>query len=55
MGYGMDKREEERRTYREQYRQVINLKRTGKNITQKELVEELGISRTTVSSYEKEC
>ena len=53
MEYGMDKREEKRRTYREQYGKVIKRKRTGKNITQMELAEELGISRTTVSRYEK--
>ena len=52
MEYGMDKREEKRRTYREQYGKVIKRKRTGKNITQMELAEELGISRTTVSRYE---
>lgn len=50
--YGMDKREEKCRLYREQYGKVIKRKRTGKNITQMELAEELGISRTTVSRYE---
>ena len=53
MNYRTDKNEEQRRIYREQYGKVIKRKRTGKNITQKELAEELGITRTTISRYEK--
>ncbi len=53
MEYDMDKREEKRRLYREQYGKVIKRKRTGKNITQMELAEKLGIARTTVGRYEK--
>ena len=53
MNYRTDKNEEKRRIYREQYGKVIKRKRTGKNITQMELAEELGVTRTTVSRYEK--
>lgn len=53
MNYRTDKNEEKRRIYREQYGKVIKRKRTGKNITQMELAEELGVARTTVSRYEK--
>ena len=53
MKYSMDKREEKRRLYREQYGKVIKRKRTGKKITQMELAEKLGVTRTTVGRYEK--
>lgn len=53
MNYRTDKNEEKRRTYREPYGKVIKRKRTSKNVTQMELAEELGISRTTVNRYEK--
>ena len=48
-----DKNEEKRRLYREQYGNVIRKKRRRRNMTQKELAEEIGVTDATISRYEK--
>ena len=48
-----DKNEEKRKLYREQYGNVIRKKRKRRNMTQKELAEEIGVTDATISRYEK--
>ena len=48
-----DKNEEKRKLYREQYGNIIRKKRRKRNITQKELAAEIGVTDATISRYEK--
>lgn len=48
-----NKNDEKRKLYRKQFGSVIKKKRVRKNITQQELAEEIGVTRTTVGRYEK--
>ena len=53
MEHTADKNEKKRRLYREQYGNVIRKKRRRRNMTQKELAEEIGVTDATISRYEK--
>lgn len=48
-----NKNDEKRKLYREQFGSVVKRKRENRNITQKELADEIGVTRTTVGRYEK--
>lgn len=48
-----DKNDEKRKLYREQYGNVIRKKRKRRNMTQKELAGEIGVTDATISRYEK--
>ena len=52
MSDSRDKNDEKRKLYRKQYGTVINRKRNKKNLSQQDLADEIGVTRSSVSRYE---